>query len=176
MKENDELLVKKVKLRDENAFRELYDRHFGKVRGILWNILRDEDAVEEATQEVWLTVWTKLKGFRGKSKFTTWLYSVSLRVALQRKREERAEIRRKQGYRPETWHDPDVVGELDAKEMVLFLHNSIRRKDWRGVLLHRAFAVTNKEGAALMNVTIPAYKAMSHKMQKRCKRCLQNAA
>lgn len=67
-------------------FREVYDAHFRFVWRTLRRLgVRDEDC-GDAAQEVFLVVHRKLSEFEGKSKITTWLYTICMRVARDRRR------------------------------------------------------------------------------------------
>src|SRR3712207_7799915 len=52
------------------------------------------DAAQDASQEVWVRVWRNIKGFRGESAFSTWLYRITMNTCLSaRQREARREER-----------------------------------------------------------------------------------
>lgn len=85
-KEKDEdenfLLAQKAARGDEKAFEELYQKYRTQVYDLCRQILKDESAAEDATQEVFLHLYQKIGSFEGKSKFTTWLYRVAVNTAL----------------------------------------------------------------------------------------------
>ena len=54
-------------------------------------MLGSEDA-QDASQEVWIRVWRNIRGFRGESAFSTWLYRITMNTCLSmRQRESRRE-------------------------------------------------------------------------------------
>ena len=59
----------------------------------VWRVLRrlgvSEYDADDVTQEVFLVVHRKLDGFRGDSRFTTWLYGICVRVASDHRRKLR---------------------------------------------------------------------------------------
>ena len=60
-------------------------------------MLGTEDA-QDASQEVWIRVWRNIKGFRGESAFSTWLYKIAVNTCLSvRQREARREEREYDG-------------------------------------------------------------------------------
>ncbi|TXH53457.1 MAG: hypothetical protein E6Q97_13270, partial [Desulfurellales bacterium] len=63
----DEAQLSRVVQRDEEAFRELMDRHGRKVKGILAQMLRDHDEVREVESLVWMNVWRAAYSFKGGS-------------------------------------------------------------------------------------------------------------
>lgn len=59
------------------CFRLLYDRYAGKIYGKCLTLLQDEALAEDATQEIFTKIFLNLSRFDGKSKFSTWVYSVT---------------------------------------------------------------------------------------------------
>jgi len=61
-----------------NLVDELVRRHLSRINALIFQIVLDESAAEDLTQEVFLRVLRGLGGFRGKSTFATWLYRVAM--------------------------------------------------------------------------------------------------
>ena len=70
----------------EPTFREVYEEHFRFVWRSLRRLGVPESDVADAVQDVFLVVHRRLGDFEGRSKVSTWLYGISLRVARDRKR------------------------------------------------------------------------------------------
>jgi len=62
----------------------LYRRYYPKVAGWCLRISGDREAAADLAQEVFLRVHDRLDGFRGDSRFSTWLYTVTRSVAINR--------------------------------------------------------------------------------------------
>lgn len=62
----------------------LYRRYYERVGFWCLRICRDRDQAAELAQEVFLRVHGRLGTFRGESRFSTWLYTVTRRVAINR--------------------------------------------------------------------------------------------
>jgi RNA polymerase sigma-70 factor, ECF subfamily len=71
---------------DFAAFEEIYKEHFAFVWRSLRRLGVPESDVSDAAQDVFLVVHRRLDEFEGRSKMTTWLYGICLRVARDRKR------------------------------------------------------------------------------------------
>jgi RNA polymerase sigma-70 factor (ECF subfamily) len=67
-------------------FQEVYDAHFGFVWRSLRSLGVGEAELPDAVQEVFLVVHQKLAEFEGRSKVTTWLFAIAMRVASTRRR------------------------------------------------------------------------------------------
>lgn len=70
---------------DAAAFRRIYERHRPDVARLVFRIVGGAD-LEDVIQEVFVQVYRSLKDFRGQSKFSTWLYRVTVNVALMHRR------------------------------------------------------------------------------------------
>ena len=73
---SDEDLVKAI-VKDNNTvlFEVLYDRHSGLVYNKCLGFAANQDEAKDLTQDVFLKLFVKLASFKGKSKFSTWLYA-----------------------------------------------------------------------------------------------------
>ncbi|HWU31743.1 MAG TPA: RNA polymerase sigma factor, partial [Marmoricola sp.] len=74
-------LVERAVSGDRQALDDLLSAIQPRVRQICGRMLTFSEDAEEATQDALLQVATKIHTFRGQSKFTTWLYSVSANSA-----------------------------------------------------------------------------------------------
>lgn len=73
---SDEDLVKAiVKTNNTLLFEILYDRYATLVYNKCYGFAKDADEAKDLTQDVFLKLFVKLASFKGKSKFSTWLYA-----------------------------------------------------------------------------------------------------
>lgn len=78
MSELERALLRRLRDRDERAFRELIDAHRDRVFNITYRMLGQREEAEEIAQEVFITVFKTIDTFREESKFSTWLYRVTV--------------------------------------------------------------------------------------------------
>lgn len=72
----DESLVEAIiKTNDTLLFEVLYDRFSNLVYNKCYGFAKDEDEAKDLTQDVFLKLFVKMGSFKGKSKFSTWLYA-----------------------------------------------------------------------------------------------------
>ena len=76
--EDDFALIKRFNDGDESSFRVLVLRHKDKVRNLVFLTVGDREMVDDISQDVFITVFNKLKYFRFESQFTTWLYRITV--------------------------------------------------------------------------------------------------
>ncbi|MDF7820521.1 sigma-70 family RNA polymerase sigma factor [Runella sp. MFBS21] len=75
-KEDDALLIAKIKAGDTLACRMLVEKHKDVSFSLACSILKDEHLAHDALQEAFLRVFTNLRHFRFESSFSTWLYRI----------------------------------------------------------------------------------------------------
>ncbi len=77
MPNRDGRLVRKLKERDERAFREMVEEYGDRVVSLTYRMLGNREEAEDLSQEVFITIFKSIESFRGDSKFSTWLYRVT---------------------------------------------------------------------------------------------------
>lgn len=89
-KKDDEKLVKLyLQKEDEWAFNEIVNRYSCKIYRLALKYTENERNADDIMQEVFLTLVEKLGTFRNKSKFSTWLYSLTKNTSLMYLRKNR---------------------------------------------------------------------------------------
>lgn len=63
---------------DDSAFEKLVVLHKDKVRNLIFLTLGDSEYVDDIFQDVFISIYHKIKEFRFESKFTTWLYRITV--------------------------------------------------------------------------------------------------
>ncbi|NOW96017.1 RNA polymerase sigma factor [Mucilaginibacter sp. SG564] len=89
-KESEDLaLINETFEGSSKALNELINRHQRFIFNLALKFVADEDDAADLTQEVLITMVTKLKQFQGKSDFRTWLYKLVYNRFLNSKRKNR---------------------------------------------------------------------------------------
>lgn len=84
--DDDAVLVRRFLAGDASAFDSLYERYYGKVYALARGILGDTEDALDAVQGTFVQVWKNLARFQQRSKFSTWLYRISVNTAIQHAR------------------------------------------------------------------------------------------
>ncbi len=74
---------------DVSAFERLYRENERKVYALCMRLAADAALAEELTQDVFVRAWQKLGTFRGDSALSSWLYPLTVNVALSERRTRR---------------------------------------------------------------------------------------
>src|SRR5689334_940703 len=69
-------LIRRLRERDEAAFRELVATYGDQVFNLTFRMLNNRAEAEDLAQEVFITVFKSIDQFRGDAKLSTWLYRV----------------------------------------------------------------------------------------------------
>jgi len=73
----ERLLLRRLRERDERAFREMVEAYQDRVFNLLFRMIGGREEAEDLAQEVFVTVFKSIDQFRGDSKLSTWLYRVA---------------------------------------------------------------------------------------------------
>lgn len=101
MNDDDVALIEGCLRGDAVSHRRLYAKYAGKVHGFARRFLGDDQHAEDVTQEVFLRVFRKLGSFRGESKFSTWLF----RVTVNGCKNKRRSLERLQRFDPDRFRE-----------------------------------------------------------------------
>ena len=93
----DAALVAGAKRGDHSAFETLVRRYQDRVLNLARRIVAEADAAADVAQEAFIKAYERLPRFRGKARFSTWLYRITVNEAraylrTQRRRQARWEM------------------------------------------------------------------------------------
>lgn len=82
MHEPEPEIVARARRGDRAAFEELVRAHQPDVYRLVLHLVRDRQTAEDVTQEAFLHAFRSLRSFRGRSKFSTWLFRIARNAAV----------------------------------------------------------------------------------------------
>ena len=85
----DNQLIKEFRKGDMGSYEELISRYSDKAYSLAARMCRNSEDAEEVLQDVFTTVFRKLKDFEGKSSFSSWLYRITVNASLMKLRKNR---------------------------------------------------------------------------------------
>src|SRR5512137_1517040 len=74
---SDGEIIARVRAGETGAFADLVRRHQDRVYGMALRATGKPEDAEDLAQEVFLSVFRGLEGFKGDAQFTTWLYRIA---------------------------------------------------------------------------------------------------
>jgi len=76
--DRDQRFVRRLQRREEAAFVELVRTYQHRVYALVLRMLGDPEEARDVAQEVFVTVFRRIDGFRGEASLSTWLYRVAV--------------------------------------------------------------------------------------------------
>jgi RNA polymerase sigma-70 factor, ECF subfamily len=80
---NTLILIERILAGDQGAFEQLIQTQECVVKRVLRQYLHCQEDVHDAMQTTWIKVWRNLGGFRGQSKFRSWVVRIAINEGLQ---------------------------------------------------------------------------------------------
>ena len=71
-------LIKNLKVGDENAFKFLVENYKGFIYNTCLSIIQNTEEADDLTQEVFIQIFKSIKGFKGNSTLSTWIYRITI--------------------------------------------------------------------------------------------------
>lgn len=82
MDEQDDILIKKAKEGDVDAYEELVKIYYKTVFNIALRMFSNNEDASDITQEVFIKIYKSIGAFEGKSSLKTWIYRITTNLCL----------------------------------------------------------------------------------------------
>ena len=94
MKQNDDLYyIDAVKKGNVQAFSFLVEKYQKMVYTLAMKLMKKPEEAEEMAQDTFIKAFHKIESYEGKSKFSTWLYSITYNACASELRKRRIEFK-----------------------------------------------------------------------------------
>lgn len=90
VEQQDNIYITKVLEGDRNAFAYLVDKYKTMVYSLALRLVKDREEAEEISQDAFIKAYQSLASFKGKAKFSSWLYRIVYNTAISRLRQQPA--------------------------------------------------------------------------------------
>ena len=157
------------------CFNLLYQRYSGKVYAKSLTLLGDTALAEDATQEIFIKIFLNLSRFNEKSKFSTWIYSITYNFCIdyiRRKKKEKAvfsdEIEKAPDLAEDTIPDKEIL-ELNIQQLQIVL-DELHQGDRAILLMKYQDGQQIKDIAETLNKSESAIKMQIKRAKERAKR------
>ncbi|OFX59756.1 MAG: hypothetical protein A2066_11335 [Bacteroidetes bacterium GWB2_41_8] len=92
-KTDDAYYIEAVRKGNVAAFSVLVERYQNMVYSLALKLLKKPEEAEEMAQDTFVKAYQKLDTYEGKSKFSTWLYSITYNACISELRKRRIEFK-----------------------------------------------------------------------------------
>jgi RNA polymerase sigma-70 factor, ECF subfamily len=174
MSADDEVqVIEQAKQGDARAIRRLVDEYAPVIYRFSYNICRNQDRAEHATQETFMSMLKKLHQFDNRSKFSTWLYTIISNHCLMLARSEKS--RRHVSLDDEDTQFPEIavdhwdfnpdlaVERADLKEHLDAAIEKLSPEYKVVFMLRDVEGLSTEEVANITELSIPAVKSRLHR-------------
>ncbi len=182
---NERNLVEKLKQGDEAAFKEIVDKWQDLVYNTAIAIVQNEQDAEDLAQEVFIQVYESIHQFKEQSKFSTWLYriTVSKGLDLLRKKKTRKRFAFMKSLfgsdeqiikEPPDFFHPGIA--LDNKESGKVLFRAIAslpENQKIAFTLHKVEGLSHQEISEIMNTSVAAVESLVHRARANLRKILE---
>jgi RNA polymerase sigma-70 factor (ECF subfamily) len=141
-----------------------------KVFGLAYSFLRDREAAEDVTQEVFIKVWRALPGFDGRASMSTWIYTIARNASVSALRTRRPQS---------SLSDPEVLQAVEAinpvppadvivdRAALLRLVDQLPTKQRQVITLFYVEAQSHEEVATMLAMPVGTVKTLLHRARAR---------
>lgn len=158
----DEEIIDKIILEGKNElFNILFKRYFPKVKDKCYSFLKNKTQSEEFANDILSKAFEKLDSFKGKSHFSSWLYSISYNTIIDY-------LRKKKQLHYPNWNQenelPEIIEETDAEmnelsyDKLMLVFEKIHPEEKALLLMKYQDALSLKEIANTLSISEDAVK------------------
>jgi RNA polymerase sigma-70 factor, ECF subfamily len=170
-------LVRRAQSGDLLAFEQLYRENERKVFALCLRLSSDAALAEELTQDVFVRAWQKLGSFRVESAFSSWLYPLTVNVALSERRSRRRRTARffstddlSPFDKPGETRTPGPEAGFDLEKALAGLPPGARAV----FVLHDVEGYKHEEIAERLGMAVGTSKAQLHRARKLLREALES--
>jgi RNA polymerase sigma-70 factor (ECF subfamily) len=174
-RKTDDDLVNLSKAGDEQAFGDLMVRYQSKIYRLARRMTETDEDAEDVLQEAFIKAFRSLSSFRGRSKFSTWLYRITVNLALMKLRRKKLNavsidepVATEEGSVQRDIEDavPDPLEQLIETEYQEILDRAVAEltPQHRAVFVLRHIeGMSTEETAKILKISVPAVKSRLHR-------------
>ena len=179
------LLIEQLKQGDEAAFKTIVTTWQDMVYNTALGILQNAEDAEDVAQDVFLQVHESIHSFKGESKFSTWLYRITITKSMdhirRKKRKKRFAIVQslfgqdnQPVIDPPDFHHPGVA--MDNKEKAAVLFKAVKKlpeNQQIAFTLHKIEGLSYQEVSDVMKTSVSSVESLLHRAKNNLKKLLE---
>lgn len=158
---DEEIVQKILSEKATTLFEVLHFRYFQKVKDKCYTFLKNRILAEEMANDILSKAYEKLSGFKGKSSFSSWLYSITYNTVIDY-------LRKKQQLHYPNWNQennlPEILDETESDlaeidyDNLLKVFEKIHPEEKAILLMKYQDLLSLKEIASTLAITEDAVK------------------
>ena len=160
MNDPDPRTLARAREGDLGAFEDLVRQYQGDVWRFAYHFTRDRTLADDVTQEAFLRAFRFLGGFRGDSRFTSWLFRIARNCAMDQLRARATNLERESRAPLGPTSDPQTRVELHAAL------DAVTPEHREPFLLVEVFGLSYQEAADVLGVRVGTIKSRMHRARR----------
>jgi RNA polymerase sigma-70 factor (ECF subfamily) len=155
----------------------LIEEHQPLIRKVCLMYAQDSDEADDMFQEVCIQAWRASSQFKGDSKFSTWLYRISINTAIswirKEKKHKHGETENERFYG--IHDDKPFYEEEHKKEQIASMYRAINKLNDldRSLVLLYLEDVAYAEISEILGLTVTNIKVKMNRLKKRLKKLME---
>lgn len=123
---DDQLYIQRVLDGNTSSFTSLVEKYKDMVFTVCFRILRQREDAEDVAQQVFMKAFRNLHAFQGKSRFSTWLYTIAYRTAISQSQlsQQRLHVEATEQLSAEPLSFPQF-DQMHASDVKMYVHQAI---------------------------------------------------
>jgi RNA polymerase sigma-70 factor (ECF subfamily) len=179
-------LIELLKKKDRAAFKSIVETWQDMVYNTAVGILQNAEDAEDVTQETFMQAFESVSSFKGESKFSTWLYRITVSKAMDHIRKKKRKKRfafiqslygknDKSVIDPPNFFHPGISMENKENAAVLFkAMEQLPPNQKTAFVLNKVEGLSYLEISDVMKITDSAVDALLHRAKANLKKILKD--
>lgn len=183
--DKEEKLIKNIQSGDLCCFEELYNIYKDLVYSVCLKFLDNKNEADDVSQDIFIKVYYNIKSFRFDSKFSTYLYKISVNHCLNLLRKERrVKLLSLDAIFSRSWPDNQVdisdesmdlekiISQKEAENIIENAINSLPEKQKIAIILSKFEELSYSEIAMILGCTISSVESLLFRAKQNLSRKL----
>ena len=176
--DHDAQLMQRTSRGDKEAYRELFDRHYGRAVNVAYRSLGDRELAEDVAMDAFARIYESRQSYKPQAKFSTYLYRVVVNLSLNAaKRRGRAYTTSLDDIQIPASSDSDPARHAQRAELsrtVKAAVLSLAPNQRMALVLTRYEQMSYSEAAEAMGVSVGAVESLLHRAKEHLRKALSN--
>ncbi len=153
---DDQIYIDKVLSGDTSSFSHLVEKYKNMAYTVAIKIVRSAEDAEEVAQDSFIKAYQQLGTFKGKSKFSTWLYTIVYRTAISKTRKKKLEVTDIDEYVTDSYSTGSSNSQIDSlryEEQEHYIKEAINKLPELDALLITLFYINDNTLDEIKDIT-----------------------
>jgi RNA polymerase sigma factor (sigma-70 family) len=163
-------IIERVQQGDTNAFSCLVTKYQDVVFSIALKVLKNRNEAEEMAQETFIKAFRSISSFRGKSKFSTWLFSIAYNTCITSVRKKKIPATSidliQLNDEDDDWDDLEITEEERSKMLEMSL-KKLPEDDYTLIILYYYEEQSIEDVSRIMGLSESNVKVKLHRARKK---------